>query len=114
MKSDSVSAETCVLDALTVVSPQQLGGEPKDQDRARWFPGSRVALVCDGVSSSPSGEVGAETIAARGEKLFDGDTHARLQEPGGDLLRRRAQLQDRPLHLPEHLSETRTPDLLPT
>jgi serine/threonine protein phosphatase PrpC len=56
--------------SILVQSPGHEDGEPKDQDRIRWFPDSKVACVCDGTTSSPYSAEAAQLVADQAAYLF--------------------------------------------
>ncbi len=96
--------------AIVVQSKGYEEDTPKDQDRARWFPHSRVACVCDGTSTSPYAAEAAELVASQAERFF-----ANVEAPTGhreacallrrELLRRRQEAAERPVRTGEGLPE---------
>jgi serine/threonine protein phosphatase PrpC len=59
--------------ASVVVSPMMEQDQAKNQDRAVWFPATRSACVCDGVTTSPHSEQAAEIVSQYSPALFSGD-----------------------------------------
>ncbi len=57
--------------AIQVMSHGHEDGFPKDQDRISWFQDSRIACVCDGVSTSPYAAEAAAEVAKNAHYLFD-------------------------------------------
>lgn len=88
------------FDALTVVSPLACGGEDKDQDRARWLPETRVASLCDGVTTSPRSGEAAELVTDLAPMLFGGDVSERLRGVCQLLISRRLEAQRERVVLP--------------
>ncbi len=56
--------------AVTVVSPACMGEETKNQDRAHWFGPGLSASLCDGVTSSPEADDGAQLVTELSPVLF--------------------------------------------
>ncbi len=88
------------FDVLTVVSPSCCGDEPKDQDRARWFPATHVACVADGVTSSAHSEKAAELVCNLSPILFSGTPSERLGAISAVLTTQRIEAQKSPIDLP--------------
>lgn len=64
--------------ALVIISPGSDGEDVKDQDRAAWYPESRCAVVCDGVTTSLHARTAAEQTARFAPALFEGNVRERL------------------------------------
>lgn len=102
------------FNAITIVSPACFCDESKDQDRARWFGCSRVASVCDGVSSSPHAAEAAELVSSLSPMLLRGDIKERLYALNDVLIARRLEAQQSTLHLSNDRSEAMQQMLLET
>ena len=92
------------FNALVVVSPLQLGGETKDQDRARWFSATRIAAVCDGLTSSPYSDQAAQLAVSLSPQLFGGEPAERMCALSDLLIAERLEAQLRPVKVPGHVS----------
>lgn len=66
------------FDVDTIMSPALEDGEPKDQDRAAWFPAVGVAALADGVTTSPYSQRAADILVEFAPILFRGDMTERL------------------------------------
>jgi hypothetical protein len=80
--------------AMTVVSAMMLGGESKDQDRARWFEPGLTACVADGVTSSFNATEAAELVVSLCPVLFGGEAGHRLDLASALLMARRQECQN--------------------
>lgn len=83
--------------ATTVVSPACLAAEQKNQDRARWLPGVRVACVGDGVSSSPYSARAAGLGTLLSPLLFRQTPERALETMAEMLFAKRIEAQYRPI-----------------
>lgn len=70
--------QKAMFEAAVVVSPAFEDGQPKHQDRAAWYPATRVAALADGVTTSPYSEKAAAILVESAPMLFLGDTAERL------------------------------------
>ncbi len=95
------------LDAITVRSAAQFGGEQKDQDRTLWSRAMATACVCDGVSSSPSSDQAAEIASRFSPVLFKDESHleANLRALADLLVISRIELQQIQLKISSGTSE---------
>ncbi len=89
-----------LMHAIALNSPGSVGGELKDQDRVVWYPGSQVAVVADGVSSSPHAAIAAEHAATYGPAFFCGDAKTRVRFFADLLVACRREAQARGVQLP--------------
>lgn len=90
---------------IVIVSPNQFGEEPKDQDRARFFGPGLIGCVCDGVTSSPRSEIAAELVTSYAPILFDGSVGESLRTICDLLMAHREEFQTTQPGLPADMPE---------
>jgi hypothetical protein len=91
---------------VVVMSPMHDGDETKDQDRAVWYPECQTACVCDGVTSSPYAEEGADWVSKLSPVIFSDNIEARLRMICDFLNYQRAEKLNSKIHLPNKTAPT--------
>ena len=86
---------------IAVLSPGKDENEMKNQDRAKVFDEERVAVVCDGTSTSPYCQEAAQFVSESTLTIFDDEKKGFSLITNELIKRRQASLQQPVSLLPE-------------